>query len=125
MYGDNFAAKGIILSELLITEGDRRLTIKESVSGWVSEPLEIGLYDEYGSIVTTDNAGLATIVPLNSTTKTIGSSSTNAESGVYTFQDLTIIDTPGSTVYFEIFTSAINYALSDPLTDAIKEPYLA
>ena len=74
----------------------------------ISESIQIGLYDQYGSLVKVDKSSEAKITTDDSSLGVAGGTTAVAVSGVLSFKDLIIYAKPSSKFYILVDTSSID-----------------
>ena len=81
----------------------------------MSESLDLGLYDEWGQLVTTDNQSKGSLRAQKSALVS-GLQVVRARQGIFTFAGLSVADTPGSEVGLQLSSDAIDYQHPNPNT---------
>ena len=103
VYGDQVASYAVAMQ--VISQRRQLLVIEAAPGQAVDSSLEVALIDHYGSIVTDDNSSKASMTGSNASVS--GKTETQAEKGVFTFNDFKLLGSPNQNVTISIYSSTI------------------
>jgi len=116
LYGDFLAAFPVELRYMQTgTSGPGSFIPGESGSV-LARPIVLGLYDEMGQLILSDDLSKGSLRTSKQSALLSGQQTVPAKHGVFSFNDISVTDAPGSQIGLQLFAENIDYMFPNPNT---------